>query len=640
MGRNSDPKSAIAKQHTAPDQEETDGQTHFRTPIAALSSAPSATTAASGISSLESTSSNYDSDPSKDAVFAIVVYHAEPIMYLEDTLNALAAQTSPLTQVTVAVAKDFPDSKQAQKHELISDICANLSAASGIDFRCVHTPEAKNFGQSIQAAITQIALPAADNAWLWLLHTDSAPLPDALAQMIKMGSDSRRIAAVGPKQIFWNAHPDGSYDLLAVGIKATRSARRVPEIIPGERDQGQLDRQDDVLAIGSAGSLIRAAVYHELSGFNPSLGPFGDGLEFSRRLHVAGYRVVVCPAARIRHAQLSLRPELTNLIGHTAIPAGTNLDPDARISAQTAAQSFGSRRFAQIFNALLAAPMILLPLFWIGFVLLSFPRALIRCAWRDFTRARGELHAGLKILGYFPNILAGRKNIAKISRSAAGLRDLEATNRDVRKAKRAHREANIEARKMAGMPDPLTLQAQQSLARYQRRGCYLALFTVLLMTAVLFIPYFASGTLSGGQLAGDSATGIKIWHTAMQSWMHTGDGTTNNLDPLWLCYLPFLLLGAPFGATLGLTVTISLYITPIIGVLGAYLFTGHFTRAWLVRYVLAIFWMLAPGFITALHDGRIGPALLHAVLPFLLGLSFEHALATLAGSEFARSHLH
>ena len=47
---------------------------------------------------------------------------------------------------------------------------------------------------------------------------------------------------------------------------------------------------------------LRAEAYDTIGGFDPALGPFGDGLDMGRRLHLAGYRVIVAPRARVRHA--------------------------------------------------------------------------------------------------------------------------------------------------------------------------------------------------------------------------------------------------------------------------------------------------------------------------------------------------
>ncbi|XCB29540.1 glycosyltransferase [Arcanobacterium hippocoleae] len=572
-----------------------------------------------------------------------MVYCNEPLEYLAQTLHALAEQTCKPNKIIIAITELSNTADDSVNSNPIAELCANALRESGISYTALTVRNAKNFGQSVSGALTEFQthadsaaaaavlhssgtpLNSAEKTWIWLLHTDSAPLSDALEFMLKTGEDSQMIGAIGPKQVFWDPHDDGSYDLLEVGINATRSARRVPEVISGERDQGQLDRREDILAVGSAGMLIRYTVFTEINGFNPNLGPFGDGLEISRRIWSSGYRVVGCPAARIRHAQLSLRRELTHAAGHTAIPAGIRVTPSSEISEKSLAKSYGERRTAQIFNSLLAQPGVLLPLAWIGYIFGGIPRAIVRLAWRDLTRAGGEIKASFETLQNLRSIIKGRNQIAGTRVNQKSLRNLESSASDIRRAKHSLREANIEAKKMALLPDPLTLKAQQDLARHQRRGMFYAFLSALIIMCTLFIPYFAAGALTGGQLTADNAVGTDLWNIIRNSWMISGDGIPNTVDPLWILYLPILLIGQPFGINLGLAVTFTLYLTPVLGTLSAYLAAGRFTRSWMIRYFMSLLWILAPAYIESLHTGRIGPALVHALLP-LFAWAFIGAL--------------
>ncbi|MFC2557895.1 MAG: glycosyltransferase family 2 protein, partial [Pauljensenia sp.] len=127
--------------------------------------------------------------------------------------------------------------------------------------------------------------------WFWLLHDDSAPAEDCLERLLTAATNARSVGIVGPKQVGW----DNPELLLEVGLRATASARRANDIVPGEVDQGQHDDRSDVLAVGTAGALIDRAVWEEIGGIAPWLGPFGDGLELSRAARLAGYRVIVEP---------------------------------------------------------------------------------------------------------------------------------------------------------------------------------------------------------------------------------------------------------------------------------------------------------------------------------------------------------
>ncbi|HEY2286686.1 MAG TPA: glycosyltransferase, partial [Streptosporangiaceae bacterium] len=91
------------------------------------------------------------------------------------------------------------------------------------------------------------------------------------------------------------------------GITTDRAGRRLTGVEPGEIDQGQHDGTRAVLAVSSAGMLVRRDVWDSLGGFDPNLPLFRDDIDFCWRAYGAGYEVRVVTDAVVYHRELSAR---------------------------------------------------------------------------------------------------------------------------------------------------------------------------------------------------------------------------------------------------------------------------------------------------------------------------------------------
>ena len=113
------------------------------------------------------------------------------------------------------------------------------------------------------------------------------------------------------------------------------------------------DDRSDVLAVGTAGALIDRAVWEEVGGIAPWLGPFGDGLELSRAARLAGYRVIVEPTAVIRHRRASyqgLRRPASVSHSSSAQPRTDAEAIEVALPESDPERSFRARRSAQLTN--------------------------------------------------------------------------------------------------------------------------------------------------------------------------------------------------------------------------------------------------------------------------------------------------
>ena len=182
-------------------------------------------------------------------------------------------------------------------------------------------PRATGYGEAVTVALRHAARRQPGGSddgqdrveWVWLLHDDCEPAPDTLERLLWAATRDRTVAVVGPKVL------DGQdrRTLREVGVSIDRAGRRVTGIDPGEIDQGQHDHKLDVLAVGSAGLLVRRDVWDKLGGFDPSLRLFRDDVDFCWRAQAAGYRVQVVTSAVLYHRELAARRRRPAGLGNT-----------------------------------------------------------------------------------------------------------------------------------------------------------------------------------------------------------------------------------------------------------------------------------------------------------------------------------
>lgn len=182
-----------------------------------------------------------------------------------------------------------------------AEILANASAT--ID-SIQHAPREQAYGASLAQAIAQ--LPEVDPehtdvAWIWLIHDDSAPAADALHALLRASELHPDASILGCKSVGWN----DSSRLQDVGLTMTGTGHRDVRIERGERDQGQYMETEEVLAVGSAGMLIRRDVWQTLNGMRPIFAFYRDDIDFCWRAWEHGYRVRVVPQAEIAHREAS-----------------------------------------------------------------------------------------------------------------------------------------------------------------------------------------------------------------------------------------------------------------------------------------------------------------------------------------------
>lgn len=289
-------------------------------------------------------------------VTALLVSHNGET-WLPRVLEALAGQTSGVDRV-VAVDTGSADSSV--------DLIARALGAQPLQM-----PSDTPYGAAVEAGLG--ATPAAaEDEWVWLLHDDSAPAPTCLAELRAVAEvTAPSTAALGPKLREWPT----LRRLLEVGVTVTGTGRRETGLEPGEPDQGQHDEIDRVLAVNTAGMLVRRDVLEHF-GLAPELPLFANDLDFGWRLAARSLQTHVVPTAVVFHAEAAYR-------GRRDAELARHHRRDARAAEMFVVLANGSPRWH---------PIRLVRMFLSG-LLRAFGFSLVR----EFSDAKAEL-AALRIV--------------------------------------------------------------------------------------------------------------------------------------------------------------------------------------------------------------------------------------------------
>ncbi|HUR17711.1 MAG TPA: glycosyltransferase family 2 protein [Acidimicrobiales bacterium] len=221
-----------------------------------------------------------DSAQQAPPVVAVMVT-CDPGPWLEEALKALADQDYPNLSVLVVDAASAEDPTPRVAEVLPGAYVRRLPTNPGY------------------AAAANVALEAVEGSChLLFCHDDVAPEPDAVRLLVEEAFRSNA-AVVAPKLVDWK---DPSR-LLQVGMGADKSGAPAQLVDRGELDQEQHDGVRDVFVAPGGCTLIRADLFRSLGGFDHEMFLFGEDLDFSWRAQVAGARVIVAPAARVRHLE-------------------------------------------------------------------------------------------------------------------------------------------------------------------------------------------------------------------------------------------------------------------------------------------------------------------------------------------------
>ncbi|MFJ6918579.1 glycosyltransferase [Streptomyces sp. NPDC101133] len=589
----------------------------------------------------------------RHVVTAVLVAH-DGARWLPDALAGLLGQERP---VQYAVAADTGSADDSSR--LVADALG--------DDRVLHLARRTGFGQAVEEAartapvLTPEDLPYLkrpsgwdpvtrswrDDAydlpelphgepvqWLWLLHDDCAPEPDALAQLLRvvdteyeLGRDD--VAVVGPKLRGW-------YDrrqLLEVGVSIANSGRRWTGLDRREQDQGQHDHVRTVLSVSTAGMLIRRDVFERLGGFDRRLPLMRDDVDLCWRAHAAGMRVLVAPEAVVRHAEAASRERRA-------------VDCAGRTTASPHKVDKAGAVHTLLVNVRTAA----LPWVLLRIVLGTLLRTLAYLVGKVPGQALDEIRGLLGVLLRPERILAGRRERGRPQVEKDELRPLfpppGATVRatveqvagdlfggsDADAATGAGRHGGgIESGPGGDDADFLEIEQFARLKRIARKPGPVLFLVLLLVSLVACRALLGGGALAGGALLPAPAGAGELWSRYLDAWHTVGTGGTASAPP----YLAILatLASVLLGST-GLAVTLLLVCSVPLAGATAYFASRPLVPSRLLRAWAAVAYAFLPAATGALAGGRIGTAVLAVLLPLIARAGV--AAAGLTGSSGAR----
>ena len=321
-------------------------------------------------------------DARAPAVVAVVVAR-QPGEWFDEVLDALGAQDYEELSVLVLVDDDGPHMTGRIARHLPEAFVRRLERPGG-------------FG----AAVNEVLGMVEGAAFFLLCHDDCAPDPDAVHLLVQESYRSNA-GIVSPKMVAWH-EPDV---LVHVGMNADKTGAVVERVGAGEVDAGQHDAVRDVFVAPGGCILVRADLFGELGGFDPSISAFGEDLDLSWRAQVAGARIVVAPAARVRHLEVLASGRRTP--PDDPAPPGTKAPPAPTPSARTLQRRHELRAVLKCYS--LVSLLLVLPQVFV----LTVGEVLASLAVGDRERARNIVAAWRWNLGRWGELRQARAQVRR-----------------------------------------------------------------------------------------------------------------------------------------------------------------------------------------------------------------------------------
>ena len=535
-------------------------------------------------------------------VTAILVSH-DGALWLPEVVASLAKQKRAIDRF-VAVDTGSQDSS------------VKLLKSAGITTLVVDREV--GFGAAVQAGLAHNKVkPITEGVteWIWLIHDDCAPAANALSELLRAIEERPSVAMAGPKLRGWH---DRNH-LLEVGVSIAGNGARWTGLEFREQDQGQHDNINEVMAVSTAGALIRRDVFEELGGFDPELTLFRDDVDLGWRMHTAGYSVIAVPSAVAFHAEAASNERRQINVSGTFLHRPLLLD--RRHAAYVllanaswwllpiiAVQLLGAAFFRALGFLLAKLPGYALDEIAAVALLLLQPQDLIR-ARRN--RKKNRLVSSRVIARFVPP--RGSQIQLAIERARSAL----ARTFNSQKAPQEGVTSQVSS---LDLNDEALEDADIDLIKAPSPITWISRHPILAASAlVVLITLFASrnrfGDIVGGALPTSQGSALDLLRMYADSWHTVALGSSANVPP-WVALLAI----ASFvtGANSAFFIT-TLFIAAVpLAMWGAYSLARKFTELHFLALAASLLYAFSPTTLAAINSGRLGTVILVVIGPWLV----------------------
>ncbi|MBO0829534.1 MAG: glycosyltransferase [Streptosporangiales bacterium] len=535
-------------------------------------------------------------------VTAVLVVH-DGARWLPETIAALAEQTRVPDLIRVVDTGSTDASRQILADAVGADQVINMPAHTGFG---AAVAAALGKPQAVHRGRRAVREDTASTRWIWLLHDDAAPAPDALERLLAAADGYAGRRSGGPG-ILGCKHRDW-YDrkvLLDVGLTTDIGGRRETGVDRGEHDQGQYDDNREVLAVDSAGMLVRREVWDHLRGFDPMLPLYRDDIDFCWRAARAGVRTAVVTDAVVYHAEAASRHRRT-------------------VHATASHARLADRRHG-MYTLAANLPLHLAAFALVRNVVTSAFRAVGWVLAKQLGYALDELSAVILVLARPDRVMTARGARRRLKRPWRQIRHLmPPRGAALRRVGERISAFSAGAAADSGRHSTATEVGEEDEDAYAdttpgilRRALShpgFLLVVGLCLVAVVAERHVLGLNIAGGALLPAPDSAASLWRSYLETWHPVGLGGTTTAPP----YLGvFAALATIFGGKPAIAVDVLLLgCVPLAG-WAAYLAAGRLGRDRAVRVWVAAAYALLPVATGAIAAGRLGTAVAFVVLPLI-----------------------